>query len=190
MAQWARESRYSSHGNSTYEEYFFKNGGNVELALAFVFDKASHMQADGEFGDIDAPATRSAAAAAAAGVAPAASAASGIYASNMAAAVPAASAAAAAAAGGGGGYDYFEMFARPQGMAQGGQAPVNGGSIMGLGGLGRLPGQPAVACANDSNFDGVCEAVLGAQNYLTRRLMGCTRCGWFRPIDDYSSTVF
>jgi hypothetical protein len=44
---------------STYQKYFLERGGSVEVALAYVIDKASHVDAAGGFRDLD-PAAQSA----------------------------------------------------------------------------------------------------------------------------------
>jgi hypothetical protein len=140
-------------GATTYEDYFFKKGGCVELALAYVVDKASHMQADGAFADLDAPLNPAAAAAA----------------------------------------DGSNPLCRPNAMCRTDNilSAVNGGirnwrARMAEGN----DSVPGVVCDNDVNFDGLFEALLGAQKDFTRRLRGCKRCGWFRRIDDFTSHMF
>jgi hypothetical protein len=152
-------------------EYYFKKGGNVELALANVIDKASHMQADGEFADLDAPAGF--AAAGTAGTAAVAAVAAAAAAGGEVAVVRVSPASYGGGGGGGGGFHYPRVFAMR------GQVVVMPGDAVGSSSSVRLPTgervEPADPCANDVNFDGVFEALLGAQNYLTRRLQGCKR---------------
>lgn len=146
MAEWPRDFK---RGATTCEEYYFKKGGSVELALAYVIDKASHVQAEGGFADLAAPAAASEG-----------------------------PAAAAAAPRGRRQFD-FSLASILEGARRAAEGDVSAYLTEEV---------PPEVCTNDSNYEGVFEALLGAQKSHVRRLQGCKKCGWCEPIDDFEST--
>ena len=138
----------------TYQRFFFDKGCAAELALGYVVDKASHLDAEGFFADLEGQQNGGGVAGAGPGVG------AGVEAAT-AAGVGAAGSSNPAAAGSGGGC-----------------------RRMSLNIFGPRNKVPVEVCANDSKFDAVFEAVLGGQRLMSRRRKGCKQCGWFDDAED------